>query len=358
MSFIILNGKKSSLIKGLLIQSLPPIIKPLIRTKTETIDGRDGDITRKLGYSAYDKQMSIGLFGDYDINEVIHYFDSEGIVVFSNEPDKFYKYKILQQINFEALLRFKTATVTFHCQPFKFSAVDDAFTFSIDKLKPIKYSSSKFGVTVSSENGVISVKGTPTFDTEFYFPIKPMTLGSTSYTLKALTSGTGESKCKIRVIEDTPTDADSFGGQALVLEESGTATLTATPSEPKTFKYIWMYIQSGTAIDFTLLPQMIDNTVDSFEIFNKGNIYSRPRLTLYGSGTVKLSINDVELFTMTIDGYITLDGEDMNAYKGDALANRSVSGNYNNLRFEVGTNKLSWVGTVTEIKVENDSRWI
>ena len=118
MNYVILNGKKSTLIKGLLIQSLPPITKPLMRTKTETIDGRDGDIVTKLGYSAYDKQISVGLFGDYDVDEVIEYFTSEGIVIFSNEPDKFYQYEIISQIDFERLVRFKTATITFHVQPF------------------------------------------------------------------------------------------------------------------------------------------------------------------------------------------------------------------------------------------------
>ena len=48
MNYIVLNGMKSTLIKGLLISELPPITKPLIRTKTEEIDGRDGDIVTKL----------------------------------------------------------------------------------------------------------------------------------------------------------------------------------------------------------------------------------------------------------------------------------------------------------------------
>ena len=135
MNYCILNGKKSTLIKGLLIQSLPSISKPLMRTRIDQIDGRDGDLVTKLGYSSYDKEMSVGLFGDFDIDEVIQYFDSEGTVIFSNEPDKFYKYQIIQQIDFERLIRFRTATVTFHCQPFKYSAIDNAIDFGIDLIK-------------------------------------------------------------------------------------------------------------------------------------------------------------------------------------------------------------------------------
>lgn len=123
---ITLNGVESSTIPGLLIQSLAPISKPLMRTEVETIDGRDGDITTNLGFSAYDKQITIGLFGEFDINQVIAYFNSKGTVIFSNEPDKFYNYQIVDQIDFERLVRYRTATVTMHCQPFKYSTTEGA----------------------------------------------------------------------------------------------------------------------------------------------------------------------------------------------------------------------------------------
>ena len=231
MNYIILNGIKSTLVKGLLIQALPPISKPLMRTSIETIDGRDGDIVTKLGYSAYNKEMSVGLFGDFDIDEVIKFFDSEGTVVFSNEPDKYYRYQIIEQIDFERLIKFKTATVTFHVQPFKYSAVNETVIRTVEGLSQIA-------------------------------------------------------------------------------------------------------------------------------VVNRGNTESRPRITIRGSGIVKLSINYVELFTMAVDGFITLDGEKMNAYHDEALANRSVSGNYENLKLKSGTNMISWVGNVSEIDVENVSRWI
>ena len=123
-NYIILNGTNSNTINGLLIQELSPISKPAIRTEVEEIDGRDGDIVTKLGYSAYDKDISIGLYGNFDINEVISFFNSEGVVIFSNEPDKYYNYQIINQIDFERLLRFRTANVTMHCQPFKYSATE------------------------------------------------------------------------------------------------------------------------------------------------------------------------------------------------------------------------------------------
>jgi len=360
MSYVILNGVKSTTIKGLLIQSLPPISKPLIRTSVEEIDGRDGDIVTKLGYSAYDKPMEIGLYGDYDVDQVIQFFDSEGTVIFSNEPDKFYNYQIVSQIDFEKLINFKTATVTFHVQPFKFSAVDDAFSFSSNQMDVSIYSATKNGVTISAENGVISLQGTATSAVEFYVPINAMTLEAGGYTLQATTDGTGESACSIRVIGSVPSDADSFGGTYLPLSESGSASMSATLSSSKTFNYVWFYITSGTALNFTLDVEMLSESFNSCVVFNRGNTTSRPALTIYGSGTINLSINGAQLFVINLAEaeFITLDGAQMNAYQGNILMNRSVAGDYDNLVLNVGTNTISWVGNVTQIEVENVSRWI
>lgn len=229
-----LNNINSNSIQGLLIQSLPPISKPLMRTNIEEIDGRDGDIVTKLGYSAYDKEISIGLYGNYDIDQVIKYFNSEGNVIFSNEPDKYYKYQIINQIDFEKLIRFKTADVTFHVQPFKYSVNDNSYTLDI-----------------------------------------------------------------------------------------------------------------------------VDN-VDNFIIENKGNVKSKPTITIYGSGTINLSLNGMQIFVIDLGNseYITIDSAEMNAYKGNTLMNRKIIGDYSNLSLIEGNNTISWTGTVTKVVIENYSRWI
>jgi len=144
---ITLNGISSDTITGLLIQELPAIVKPAMRTTIEEIDGRDGDIVTELGYSAYDKEITIGLYGSFDINAVIAYFATEGTVVFSNEPDKFYRYKIIDQIDYERLVRYRTATVKLHCQPFKYPTSET----------PVQLGS---GQTVTAEGTDLTMQGT------------------------------------------------------------------------------------------------------------------------------------------------------------------------------------------------------
>lgn len=231
--YVIINGISSNLIKGLLIQSLPPIRKPKMRTEVETVDGRDGDIITKLGYEAYDREIKVGLYAYYDVDEVISFFASSGTIVFSNEPQKYYRFEQLDEIDFEKLLRWKEATIPIHVQPYKYSLVED-----------------EFDLAVTSE----------------------------------------------------------------------------------------------TSVDLT----------------NIGNIYSRPIITLSGSGNISLSLNGAEAFSIALgdNGMISIDTNLMKAYNGSTLLNRLVTGEYDDFMFPVGKNTLSWSGTVTEITVQHYSRWI
>lgn len=237
-NYIVLNNQNSNEITGLLIQTLPPISQPKMRANIEEIDGRDGDIITKLGYSAYNKEISIGLYGDYDVDQVIAYFtnNQNGKVTFSNEEDKYYNYEILEQIDFERLIRFKTATVKMHIQPFKYS--------NVEKIK-----------------------------------------------------------------------------------------------------------------SFTITNQT------SINVRNTGNYVSKPTITITGTGTINLSLNNEQLFVIDLGNtptQIALDIANMNAYNptNDNYMNRSVTGNYDNFALKVGTNTISWTGTITQIQIENYSRWI
>ena len=156
-NYIILNGKDSRYINGFLVQALPPISKPKIRTEIEEIDGRDGDLVTPLGYSAYDKELKIGLHGDYRIDDIISYFDSSGVVTFSNEVEKFYRYQIIEQIDFERLVRFRTATVKFHVQPFKYSRVETKKVFTFDRADSTSLGIRNSGNTIARP--IITIEG-------------------------------------------------------------------------------------------------------------------------------------------------------------------------------------------------------
>jgi predicted phage tail component-like protein len=355
ISYIELNGEKSTDVKGLIIQSLPPISKPKVRTSKEEIDGRDGDIVTTLGYSAYDKEVSIGLHGDFDVDDAIAFFDSDGEVVFSNEKDKYYRYQILDQIDFERLIRFRTAKVKMHVQPFKHDAVDRTFEV-VNQLIDVKDSTtSRFGVTAVSSGGRVRVSGKATNTCEIMVPIDLITL-SGSYTLTAATSG-DSAGCALKLVSSASPYGDSFGGEYIELKSDGTSSVTADASSE--YDALWLYVQAGTSVDFTLSATLSNNDFNSITLTNRGNVISRPTVTVYGSGKVELAINAVTVLSFSIDNeYITIDSEEMNAYHGDTLMNRRVTGDYADLALKVGENSISWRGDVTGIKVEDFSRWL
>jgi phage-related protein len=234
---ITINGVSSNTIAGLLITELPPISKPLKRTLVDTIDGRDGDIITPLGYSAYDKPAKIALTYNYNIDEVIKFFDSTGVVTFSNEPDKYYRFGIYEQIDFERLIRFKTAEVVFHVQPFKFALNEE------------------------------------------------------------------------EIVED----------------------ILASPA--------------------------------SIKVYNAGNVYSRPTFTITGRGSVSFALNGSQLLAIELDSVnaekIIIDSEAMNAYDvNNILLNRRVTGDYDNIKFNVGSNTVTITGNVSQFTINKYSRWI
>lgn len=235
-NYIILNGVNSNTLTGLLISKLPPITKPKQRTQTEEIDGRDGDIVTTLGYGAYDKNIDIGLYGDFDIEDIMTYFNSKGTVTFSNEEDKYYNYQIVDQIDFDRLIRFRTAKVKMHVQPFKYSTVEGTRTFNITSEEEIT-------------------------------------------------------------------------------------------------------------------------------INNSGNYVSKPVISITGSGTINLSVNGYEVLVIELGEdatTITIDTANMEAYNQNTseLMNRSVTGDYDNLYLNAGSNTISWTGTITQIQITNYSRWL
>lgn len=357
INYIELNGEKSTNVKGLIIQALPPITKPKVRTSIEEIDGRDGDIVTRLGYAAYDKEVSVGLHGDFDIDDAIAFFDSEGEAVFGNEPDKYYRYQILEQIDFERLVRFRTAKVKLHVQPFKYDAVDRTFDIVNQFLHVKDSAASKFGVTVTSSNGSIRVVGMATSDVDIEVPVERMAL-SGSYTLTASTSGSAAG-CALRLSDGSPSDGRSFGGSYMELKSYGDSTMTAMADSGAEYGALWLDIRAGTSVDFTLGVTMASNSFNEISLTNRGNVISRPTVTVYGSGNVELAINTVTVLSLSIEGgSITVDAEEMNAYRGNELMNRRVTGDYADLRLNVGENVISWSGDVTGIRVEDFSRWL
>lgn len=231
MNYIVFKNIDSRSVKGLIISELPPITKPKMRVRIDTIDGKDGSDTVNLGFEAYTKTVKIGLTKGYDIDNIISWFHGEGEIQFSNEPDKVYRVKVYEQIDFERLLRFKTANVKFYAQPFKYSATERTRTFTA-------------------------------------------------------------------------------------------------------------------------------NGIQSLDIRNAGNYFSKPLITLTGTGDITVYVNGVKKCALALDSdeSITLDADKQEAFFGGTLKNRKMDGEF--ITFETGKNTLTWTGSLSKIEITYYSRWL
>ncbi|MED9991261.1 MAG: hypothetical protein U0J27_03010, partial [Phascolarctobacterium faecium] len=89
-------------------------------------------------------------------------------------------------------------------------------------------------------------------------------------------------------------------------------------------------------------------------IYNTEGFTATPYIKITGSGGITLYINNRAHTFKDVNEYIEIDGEIMNAYKGDLLQNsKMVTTLFPKLA--AGANNISWAGNVT--KVEIIPRW-
>lgn len=99
----------------------------------------------------------------------------------------------------------------------------------------------------------------------------------------------------------------------------------------------------------------------SMIVENIGNHTAKPIITITGSGTVVLSVNDTEICRYTFpdgENTVILDSEKQDAYLDSTLnlRNRNMDGDFP--IFAKGNNVLSWTGTVEGIQIKRYSRWL
>lgn len=92
-------------------------------------------------------------------------------------------------------------------------------------------------------------------------------------------------------------------------------------------------------------------------ILNSGTVYSQPKITIYGSGDITLTVNGEDFPIYSVDGGITIDSEMMEVYKGTVNQN-SKYGAMTFPRLEVGENSISWTGNVTKVVIIPNWRWL
>lgn len=377
MNYLIWNGRDSREIKGLIICELPPITKPQMRVAETVIDGVDGSIIENLGFSTYDKAITIGVTQNADIDEITGYFTGTGDVVFSNETSKYYKATIINQIDYARLVRYRTATIVFRAQPYKYEyeenveVIEPANLFDFSKWyannDKLSVTGGNLAVTENSLTldysgsillGTFSASATPTeADIEtiktFGIEVDPNTL----YTLSMMGDNNGD------VMVMYYDSEYSYKTRALTYL-SGVGTHNFSFTTPDNCKYVCLRITNqsygeNTQLTVSSIKIMKGAYVDEAHIINKGNTKATPIIEIEGEGKISVGVNHNSVFEYNFpdgENTVIIDGQKQDAYLETILKNRNMVGEFPT--FEIGENQVFWSGNIKSIKISSYGRWL
>ena len=291
MNSIEFKGVSSTTIDGLLICEMPPISKPPMRVAETMVDGRHGTIFEDLGYSAYDKAVLIGLHGAFDIDKVIKFFSGEGDIVFGNEPNKVYHGKVIEQIDYTRLLRFKQATVIFRVQPFKHKyreAYVEAQTATAMGTNIILKDCGATPMKIATDADKVIVHGINIFDTNKLTKGTNKSLEVTENGYKIVVTGGADatytySQCAIPI--QTKGKEYTLKCDKMTTEQSVNAGLQFIINTKTTPKYVSLFAPN-TSVDFTM-PEDATSIYLGVYTNNKNAILSKDNtLTVLGARLV------------------------------------------------------------------------
>ena len=138
---------------GLFMERCPEKISPKRRDETFTIPGRHGNLTTTDGaFETYIRSAEFISKDEKKADEICAHFKGSGWLIFSNEPDRKYKARVANQIEFSHVIRrFKRFAVEFEVQPFGY----DVFPQIIKKTSPFSF----FNIGTFEAEPIITIFG-------------------------------------------------------------------------------------------------------------------------------------------------------------------------------------------------------
>ena len=129
-NFIIFRGFNT---KGVfLIEELPVIPSAKEKKTIIEIDGRHGFLTNSQeAYEPIDIDIEFKIYNKKDIQKARNIFRGSGDLILSNQEDRYYKATVINQIEFERVVRQNhSVVVTFKLQPHAYELKDNTITLT------------------------------------------------------------------------------------------------------------------------------------------------------------------------------------------------------------------------------------
>ena len=139
---------------GLYMERCPEKISPKRRDETFTVPGRHGNLTTTgSAFETYIRSAEFIVMNINRIDEICAHFKGSGWLIFSSEPERKYKARVSNQIEFSYIIQhLKRFSVEFEVQPFGY----DIFEQKLVKTAPF----SLFNIGTFESEPIITIFGT------------------------------------------------------------------------------------------------------------------------------------------------------------------------------------------------------
>lgn len=96
--------------------------------------------------------------------------------------------------------------------------------------------------------------------------------------------------------------------------------------------------------------------VTGMTVMNYGTLYSLPKFTITGSGTITVYVNGIAFQIKDVANSVVVDSDLLLCYSGSFPMNNKMIGNFPILK--EGENTISWTGTVSKVELETRGRYV
>ena len=155
--------------KGIfLIEELPIVPTANVKQDIIEIDGRHGFLTdSQEAYEPIDIDIELKIYKKEDIQKIRNIFKGSGELIFSNQPDRYYKATIISKLDFERVVRqFCKVLITFKLQPHAYEIKDNTIKLTAAEtsytLENNKNTTSQPEITIYGTGSAILIIGSET----------------------------------------------------------------------------------------------------------------------------------------------------------------------------------------------------
>ncbi len=364
---VIINNQNTKIL-GFALKSRPIVPSASKKFETIEVEGRNGALTRFVSYEDLKFKLTFNILFQNDIKQKLR--EIKGLMAnaktlsFDDAPNFFYKVKQAHLSDTESIIKSSGIfSVEFVAEPFEYeaSSVLEAVYPNLNLVTNTKtqsYTSTGTATNVSPSFYLVSGNKSDIENKQVtitYDYLITNSVGTWSGTIRPTygMGGTNQSVSNTN-LSGTHKETVTLGG---VGPTSYAITVTGLPAGT-TVTINNLKVEFGK-LSTPWMPSVSEEYINTAKLLIRNNTtyYSQPIIKIYGSGNIKLSVNNEIIEIKNLMDCIVLDSELQEAYLDNTNKNDLITGDFP--KFEIGENTIQIEsGKVDKMQILPQWRWL